>query len=105
MTRDELLSAFTRKPVPFSHGQFSGYLRFVTAAEWSEWEKVKATNPDANFAYWLAVRGICDESGNRVLDDADAAALDTWPLGVVNAIAERVQRMTGMEASKDSGKA
>jgi hypothetical protein len=105
VTKDQFLTAVRREPVPYEGNGVSCHLRHVTAGEWAEWEAFKAGHGGDSFAKWLFLRCVCDEGGERLFTDADLAAVDAMPLGVVNDVCGRVQELNGIGGGDDAGKA
>lgn len=58
----------------------------------------------SNFKAELLVRCICDESGNRLLSDADAVTFGKHPPEVVDPIAQVAWRLNGLGGEDDAGK-
>ena len=97
MTREELISALTAKPVPFTSGGRSCFLRpllsidMLAAQAWA-----KARDDKSGNSKFLFVRSLCDEQGNRLLTDDDVDLVDNFIGGYVDAVMRRVFEISGM---------
>lgn len=78
-------------------------VRGMSGVERDAWErslivgrgKRRDVNTD-NVRARLAVRSLCDEQGNRLLEDGDAVVLGRLRVDVLNRIFEAAQRVSGV---------
>lgn len=103
MTREDVLAALRRSPVPFEVAGLSLWLQPWTArtrAEFSAWQK---DNPGpAGLLAKIVSLSVCDERGALLFNEADAAALDDGDGAILEAIADRVIDLNGLGG--DAGK-
>lgn len=97
-----LAAADTPPPTPVDVPEWGGtvYVRVMSGVERDAFEASVITDGQvdlANARAKLVVRVLCDEHGNRLLDDADLDALgrrSAIALNRVYAVAQRINRLT-----------
>ena len=106
LTRDQILAAEDNKPVAVPVKDWGGdvYVRSMSAVERDAYEADQAArNKDGgekagmhNFRARLVVRVACDEQGNRLFNDDDAAALGEKSSGPVALIFDAAAKLNGL---------
>lgn len=102
MTRDELLTTADNPyaPVPVKLGRGRRvHVRALDAVELAACRTLSAKEPDT-WPVWLALHGVCDESGNRLLTVEDFDAFKRRGVEV-HQIARKVSSLTGLDESEE----
>ena len=104
MTREECLDKIARRVVPFPEtGERLYWLRGLSAQEYTALEAWTKAHPEEKFFALLFVNGVCDENGNRILKNEDAATVADGLGGIVNPVAAKVWEISNI--GDDEGKA
>ncbi len=103
MTREEFLSKSIKpRSVELPEWETSVFVRAMTTAERFGWSAVvtKDETDAANNLMALLVRCICDESGLRLLTDADTEALAGKDFVVLDRIGKVAMELNGIGAAQ-----
>ncbi len=100
-TREELLSALTARPVPFTAGGRSCFLKPLLVEDLlavQAWAKAREGNGGSH--KFLFVRSVCNEAGERLLTDEDTGIVDTLLGGFVDGAMQRIYEISGLERAE-----
>lgn len=103
LTREDILRSVGHAVEPVEVPEWGGtvYLRTLTAGELLALNATAhedASTPSPPMIARLLVACLCDESGKRLLTDADAAALESKPAPILYRLYRVAGRLNGLDA-------